>query len=79
MFNNDEKKSVIEVPLPQFPLSNEVETVSLVLDEPTGETPAELGNMRSALLHVKHDKGFLLVLQYFVFARFKNIKFRFLH
>ena len=63
MFNNDEKKSVIEVPLPQFPLSNEVETVSLVLDEPTGETPAELGNMRSTLLNVKHDKGNFLSFQ----------------
>ena len=55
-FEDGEDKADIELVLPQFPLSELEEQVTLALDEPTG-APAKLGSERSCLITVKHDKG----------------------
>ena len=56
MLESGEDSGIIEIKLPQFPLSNEEETVSVVIDEPSG-VPAKLGSHRSCIMTVKHDRG----------------------
>ena len=50
----------IEINLPQLPMSEKSEVVSVVLDEPYG-TPSKLGMARSCLLTVTHDRGKFVV------------------
>ena len=57
---DDEERSTIEIQLPQLPLSNTEETVSVVLDEPYG-APGKLGSKRSCIVTIRHDKGLLKV------------------
>ena len=61
---DDEERSTIEIQLPQLPLSNTEETVSVVLDEPYG-APGKLGNKRSCIVTIRHDKGSLKVILFY--------------
>ena len=58
VLESGEDSGIIEIKLPQFPLSNEEETVSVVIDEPSG-VPAKLGSHRSCIMTVKHDRGII--------------------
>ena len=51
-----EEKTVIEMPLPEVPLSNDEEIIQIVLDDPTG-APAKLSEDRSCSVQIRHDKG----------------------
>ena len=46
----------IKIDLPQLPLSNTEEKVTVVLEEPHG-SPSKLGSDRSCLVTIRHDRG----------------------
>ena len=54
--DDGEDDGVIKVDLPQVPLSEVDEKVTVVIDEPHG-APAKLGRDRSCLVTIRRDKG----------------------
>ena len=56
VLRDGEEKTVIEMPLPEVPLSNDEEIIQIVLDDPSG-APAKLSEDRSCSVQIRHDKG----------------------
>ena len=54
--DDDEKEGEIVIEIPQLPLSNTEETVTVVLEQPYG-VPAKLGKNNSCKMSITHDKG----------------------
>ena len=55
-FDDGQSEEVINLKLPQFPLLNKNEVVSVVIETPSGSL-AQLGQRRSCLMDIRHDKG----------------------
>ena len=62
--DDGEKGGEIVIEIPQLPLSNTEETVTVVLEQPYG-VPAKLGKNNSCEMSITHDKGYYTLYQNF--------------
>merc|ERR1712096_220725 len=54
--DDGDKEGEIVIEIPQLPLTNTEEKVTVVLEEPYG-VPAKLGKNNSCVMSISHDKG----------------------